>query len=40
MSKEQTIKIVDLLRDYDQEVSNELIEYIKSIGQWGWHENK
>lgn len=29
MSKEQTIKIVDLLRDYDQEVSNELIEYVK-----------
>lgn len=40
MSKEQTIKIVDLLRDYDQEVSNELIEYVKSIGQWGWYENK
>lgn len=40
MSKEQTIKIVDLLRDYDQEVSNELIEYVKSIGQWGLNENK
>lgn len=36
MSKEQTEKIVDLLRDYDQEVSNELIEYVKSIGQYGW----
>ena len=40
MSKEQTEKIVDFLRDYDQEVSNELIEYVKSIDQWGWRENK
>lgn len=35
MSKEQTLKIVDLLRDYDQKVSDELVQYVKSIGQWG-----
>lgn len=36
MSKEQTEKIVDFLTKNDQEVSNELIEYVKSIGQYGW----
>lgn len=35
MSKEQTLKIVDLLRYYDQKVSDELVQYVKSIGQWG-----
>ena len=40
MSKEQTEKIVDFLTKNAQEVSNEMIEYVKSIGQWGWHENK
>ncbi|EEJ42652.1 hypothetical protein HMPREF0555_0731 [Leuconostoc mesenteroides subsp. cremoris ATCC 19254] len=36
MSKEQTEKIVDFLNKNDQEVTQELIDYVKSIGQYGW----
>lgn len=36
MSKEQTDKIVDFLNKNDQEVTQELIDYVKSIGQYGW----
>lgn len=36
MSKEQTEKIVDFLNKNDQEVTKELIDYVKSIGQYGW----
>lgn len=34
MSKEQTEKIVDFLTKNDQEVTKELIDYVKSIGQY------
>lgn len=37
MSKEQTEKIVDFLNKNDQEVTKELIDYVKSIGQYGWY---
>lgn len=36
MSKEQAEKIVDFLTKNDQEVTQELIDYVKSIGQYGW----
>lgn len=36
MSKEQTEKIVDFLTKNDQEVTKELIDYVKSISQYGW----
>ncbi len=36
MSKEQTEKIVDFLTKNDQEVTQALIDYVKSIGQYGW----
>ncbi len=36
MSKEQTEKIVDFLNKNDQEVTKELIDYVKSIDQYGW----
>lgn len=36
MSKEQTEKIVDFLNKNNQEVTKELIDYVKSIGQYGW----
>lgn len=39
MSKEQTEKIVDFLNKNDQEVTQELIDYVKSIGQYGWRRN-
>lgn len=36
MSKEQTEKIVDFLTKNDQEITKELIDYVTSIGQYGW----
>lgn len=36
MSKAETEKIVDFLTKNDQEVTKELIDYVKSIGQYGW----
>lgn len=37
MSKAETEKIVDFLTKNNQEVTEELIEYVKSIGQYGWN---